>query len=126
MKLTELDAVFVKYIPRPPTDEERALNPHWPADYVVDSFRTKGVTINEADGILFVCPKSRAEDKDHYIQVYFVGSAVPDRIGKNKDGKTVRWSKQGTGMDDLSLQPSIEEQSTSCGWHGFVTLGDAK
>jgi hypothetical protein len=59
------------------------------------------------------------------VQVFFVGSPVPDRLGTNKDGKTVRWHATGTGLDDLTLAPSIEEQGGDCGWHGFVTKGDA-
>ena len=125
MKLTELDAAFVKYAPRQPTDYERAINPTWPADKVIDCFRTEGISFAEADGLLFICPKSKAEGKDHYIQICFSGSAVPDRLGKNKSGKTVRWSKSGTCLDDLSLQPSIQEED-GCAWHGFVTNGDAK
>jgi hypothetical protein len=121
MKLSDLEAAFVKYIPRPPTAEERADNPQMAADRVIDCFRIEGVSFAEADGLLFICPKSRAAGKDHYLQVYFHGGAVPERLGKNKDGKTVRWTKRGTCIEDLVLTPSIQEQDDgSCGWHGFV------
>ena len=126
VRLTELEAAFIKYTPRSPTEDERKINPQWPADYILDCFQIEGVSIDESDGILFICPKSRAENKDHYIQVYFAGSSVPDRLGKNKVGKTCRWNKQGAGMADLSLQPSIAEEDDVCKWHGFVTLGEAK
>lgn len=126
MKLIELDASFLRYTPRPPTEDERSLNPKWPMDHVVDCFQMEGIDINQAHGLIFICPKSRAANKDHYIQVYFVGSPIPSRLGKNKDGKTVRWERQGTGIDDLSLQPSIQEEDDYCRWHGHITLGDAK
>jgi hypothetical protein len=125
MKLTDLEAQFIRYTPRPPTAEERAINPKWPADHILDCFQIEGIGINDAHGLLFICPKSRAENKDHYIQLYFRGSPVPDRLGCNKDGKTQRWDRSGTGIADLSLTPSIQEQC-DCAWHGHVTLGDAK
>jgi hypothetical protein len=125
VSLAELEAVFVRYIPRPPTDEERVLNPQWPTDHVVDCFQIEGVSAADAHGLLFVCPKSKTEGKDHYIQVYFAGSPVPDRLGKNKKGETVRWTASWlTGLNDLSLSPSIQEEN-ECGWHGHVTLGSA-
>ncbi len=125
MKLRELEAEFIRYIPRAPTKDELALNPQWSATHIIDCFQIEGVQMSESHGLLFICPKSRVEGKDHYIQLYFAGSPVPDRLGKNKKGNAVRWTASGTGLGDLSLQPSILEEC-DCGWHGFVTNGDAK
>lgn len=78
--------------------------------------------LNRADGISFLCPKCFPTDAQHSVHVYFSGRNVPDRLGKNRDGKTVRWTiAGGTGLDDLQLTPSILMQAESgCQWHGFV------
>ena len=81
-------------------------------------------TLNEAHGIRFICPKSFATHGGkvgaHSVQVYFAERPVPSHIGVNKNGSAVRWNASGTSLDDLSLTPSIQEQDTICGWHGFV------
>lgn len=83
--------------------------------------------LHEAHGVRFICPKSFATHGGkvgaHSVQVYFVGSPVPSDMGTNNDGQTVRWSASGTSLDDLSLSPSIQEQDSICGWHGFVGNG---
>lgn len=124
MKLIDLDAHFIKWEGRPPTQEQHQRQPDiFPLDGIVDWFiETEKLT--EAHGICFLCPKSVAEKKDHYIQVYFKGSPVPPHLGQNKDKKTVRWISSGSSYDDLTLHPSIDEQS-ECGWHGWVKNGDA-
>lgn len=124
MKLSELEPQFLRWYQRPHTEEERRLNPQFGPDKVQDIF-AHVATLGEAHGIIFVCPKSRMTGEDHYTQVWFAGSPVPPHIGKNKEGKTVRWTAAGTGYGDLTLQPSIEEQDDHCKWHGHVTNGDA-
>ena len=80
--------------------------------------------LGEAHGIRFICPKSFAVHGGrvgaHSVQVYFAGSPVPSHIGLNQKGDAVRWNVSGTSLDDLSLSPSIQEQDSICGWHGFV------
>lgn len=111
--LRELEARFIAY--HKETEEEMfARGVAQPAD-----FFKRVETLAEAHGIRFLCPKARA----HMIQIYFSGSPVPEHLGKNKDGQTVRWSVFGTSLDDLSLTPSIHEQDDICGWHGFVGSG---
>jgi|GEM_PF-1959475 len=116
--LRELDGQFIAY--RMESKEEMAARGvAIPVDYFqrVDSFA-------EAHGIHFLCPKAFAKNGGpvgtHRVQVYFAGSPVPQHLGKNKDGQTVRWNASGSGLDDLSLSPSIQEQDDVCGWHGFV------
>lgn len=93
-----------------------------PGDYFrqVDS-------LAEAHGIRFLCPKSFAANSGpvgtHSVQVYFAGSPVPEHIGKNKEGQTVRWNVSGSDLDNLSLTPSIQEEDEICKWHGFVGSG---
>jgi hypothetical protein len=103
MKLSEMeDAAFIRYY----REDEH------------DCFAQ--CQFSEAHGIRFECPKGH-----HLIQVFFAGSPVPPHIGTNKEGKMVRWNKSGTGLADLTLTPSIQEQDDICGWHGFITNGEA-
>jgi len=80
-------------------------------------------TVAEAHGLWFDCPLCFAKNGGpigtHGVLVWFVGKPVPDRLGKNKDGVTVRWNVSGTGMNDLVLTPSIQLQG-GCNWHGYV------
>lgn len=71
----------------------------------------------------FLCPKC----KDHHVHVSLEDRGVLDHQGtRNSEGKPSRWRVVGgTGLGDLSLQPSIF-LNTSCGWHGYVTNGKAE
>lgn len=81
-------------------------------------------TFAEAHGVRFLCPKDFAKNGGavgtHSVYIWFQGSPVPPYIGHNSKGETVRWSASGTGLDDLVLTPSIQEEDTNCRWHGFV------
>ena len=81
-------------------------------------------SLGAAHGISFLCPKSFEANHGpvgtHRCQVFFSGSPVPAHLGKNKSGQLVRWNVSGTGLDDLSLTPSIQEEDDICRWHGFV------
>lgn len=89
----------------------------------------------DAHGISFLCPKSFTKNGGpkgtHSVYVWFAGSPVPVHIGRNTAGQAVRWSAAGTGLGDLTLTPSILEQDDDCqaewrcGWHGFITNGQA-
>lgn len=84
----------------------------------------------EAHGLSFLCPKSFAKNGGpvgtHSVYVWFEGSPVPAHIGTNLKGERVRWNATGTGLDDLVLTPSIQEEDDyaapehRCRWHGFV------
>ena len=116
--LRELEAQFITY--REETKEEMfARGANKPA-----AFFQHVSTLHEAHGVRFICPKSFATHGGkvgaHSVQVYFAGSPVPNDMGTNKEGQTVRWNASGTSLDDLSLSPSIQEQDSVCGWHGFV------
>jgi hypothetical protein len=125
MKLSDLNAVFLKWYAASPSVEERAINPQWPADHLCD-YLHHGSALAEAHGIRFICPKGFAANQPHEVVIFFSGSPVPDYIGRNKKGETVRWKATGTGLDDLTLTPSIQEQCNHCEWHGFVTNGSAE
>lgn len=78
----------------------------------------------------FLCPqafeRNRGEKGTHSVYVWFAGSPMPAHIGTNRQGQTQRWNANGTGLDDLVLTPSIQEQDEElppewrCSWHGFV------
>jgi hypothetical protein len=119
--LKELEAQFIAY--REETKEEMfARGVNKPA-----AFFQRVSTLHEAHGVRFICPKSFATHGGkagaHSVQVYFAGSPVPSDMGVNKDGQTVRWIASGSSLDDLCLSPSIQEQDSICGWHGFVGNG---
>ncbi len=83
---------------------------------------------SEAQGIWFDCPlcwaawKAGGKYGAHGVLVWFAGRGVPERLGKNSSGQTVRWNASGTGFEDLTLTPSILLPG-GCNWHGFVTKG---
>lgn len=80
-----------------------------------------------ADGVEFLCPKCFEENGGavgtHLVQVFFHGGDAPENLGKDSEGHTARWTANGTGLDDLTLSPSIYVK-TGCGWHGYVTNGE--
>lgn len=83
-------------------------------------------SLQEADGIMFLCPACFARNArvvgTHSVLVSFADRLVPDDAGsKNSAGVPSRWtiSPGSTGLDDLVLTPSILI-GTDCNWHGFV------
>ncbi len=108
MKLTDLDAEFVRHTA---TGFQRVLE------------------FSAAQGVVFVCPLAgQASCSGHSILVWFAGRGVPDAAAPEP-----RWSASGTGLDDLTLSPSINldvppkegGQARGCRWHGHVRDGDA-
>jgi len=131
MKLRDLDAKFVG-----------ELNP------ATNGFRELGDSIAGAQGVLFQCPHCAAGkatgaddathhyiEGDHYILCWFSNPnnapAVPDSVYPGPG----RWTYSGTGIDDLTLSPSVDlskgdptdgiKPDPACMWHGHVTNGDA-
>ncbi len=107
MKLTQLDASFLQY--------------------ASDGFQMIA-GIEGADGVKFQCPKcSEGLEKTetyvigaHSVICWFVGK-VPDSASPGPG----RWAPSGTSLNDLTLTPSVFLEK-SCGWHGYVTNGDAQ
>ena len=112
MKLTDLEARFLKII----------------SDGVM---QCEGVQLSDAQGVIFLCPKCFAANggniNTHSVICWFRGRGVPDEMSP----KPGRWTPEGTGIDDLTFIPgsppiAISVLLTSgCGWHGYVTNGDA-
>jgi len=84
-------------------------------------------TLQEADGVKFLCPKCYAEIGSrpgvHSVICWFTG-----RVSDDVNPAPGRWNPQGTGLQDLTF---VGPGACSvllmggCGWHGFVTNGDA-
>ena len=110
MKLTDLDASFV-------------------AAGTAGGHRR--VAVADAQGVMFQCPHCaqglELVEEDgrrffrgvHYVLVWFAGRHVPTTATP-----LPRWAFSGTGLEDLTLQPSVSLAS-GCAWHGYVRDGDA-
>lgn len=106
MKLTELEPEFVRRL---------------------DDGRWETVPmLAEADGLEFTCPGCGGHD----MLVWFVGK-VPNYALPGPG----RWTPSGTGLEDLSLVPSINlarkltaptADREDCAWHGFITNGEVR
>ena len=129
MKLRDLDAKFVGKL--------NADGSFFELDDVIDG----------AQGVLFQCPHCAAGkatgaddaahhyvEGDHYILIWFVNPNNAPRVPDNIT-PLPRWTYSGTGIDDLSLTPSVDlskgdpthgiKPDPKCMWHGHVTNGDA-
>jgi len=89
----------------------------------------QGLSIDGAQGVLLYCPCSFGNDKHaHGLIVPFANPRnapqCPANFGPSaRDGSRPRWTMTGTGLDDLTLTPSVDVGEPSC-WHGFITNGD--
>ena len=135
MKLRDLGARFLRWEQR----EETRTIANDPANYPaggthevfgpVDYF-VPVKTLAEAHGIRFICPAAYQKQGGpvgaHSVRVFFDGSPVPPHLGQGSDGGATRWKASGSSLEDLTLTPSIQEIDDGlCGWHGFVTNGNA-
>lgn len=127
MKLTDLEAEFVRYETR--TEGVPYIKPaggNWGDPFTCET-RVPVATLAEAEGVQLLCPgcfqKNGGAVGTHMIDVTFHGRGVPDHRGShNRDGKPSRWAVSGSGLHDLTTHPSVD-----CGcWHGWITNGDAK
>lgn len=134
--LRELEATFVRYDERLTRLTEVVGDPlTWkPGDPTVDVDRMVEHTLHEdadgapfplaqAQGLRMLCPGAGCK---HRINVSFADRGVPDHLGSHaREGVPSRWVvAAGSGLDDLTLQPSVDVGTPSC-WHGYVTAGRA-
>lgn len=113
MKLTDLEPEFLRY------DAADQDGTH-------TSYRRVG-SIEEANGLQFVCPKCLTANGYeragvHSVHCWCVG--VPLDVGLVGPG---RWILVGTGFADLTLNaPNSRSVQIigGCAWHGFITNGD--
>ena len=101
MKLTELEPVFLK------RESDTTFRE-------VDS-------IEEADGIQFLCPACYQKEGGNK-GVHSVVCWSP-RVPQTTSPKPGRWNLVGTGFDDLSLVAGSSSILLGC-WHGFIRDGE--
>lgn len=88
-----------------------------------------GVSLADAQGIQFLCPKCFNDEPVgrvgcHSVICWFKDRGVPDDL----DPKPGRWKPSGTGIDDLTfVGPGAASVALTggCNWHGFIKGGDA-
>jgi len=97
VKFTELDPKLVVHAPS-------ASSAHLP------------LTLANAQGVLFGCPACKGA-ASHSILCWFRGRGVPD----SETPGPGRWDVSGTGLDDITLSPSVNVNGC---WHGFVRNGE--
>lgn len=113
MKLTDLDAEFLRMGEAP------------------GSLRTVH-SLDEAQGVEFLCPlcfvKNGGRQGTHHVICWSRSRGVPDEVTPGPG----RWKMDGTGLHDLTLNAdppsgmrSVHLTGGGCGWHGFVTNGEA-
>ncbi|APU88982.1 hypothetical protein Rctr197k_187 [Virus Rctr197k] len=78
---------------------------------------TRVLTLAEADGVMFLCPKCET----HTVICWFRDRLVP----VDESPAPGRWTPSGADIHDLTLSPSINLLGEGCRWHGFVRNGDA-
>lgn len=106
MKLTELEAFFVKRF----SDGE-------------GEYYAQVEKIEEADGVEFLCPKCWIENKGR-VGTHMVLCWRP-RVPQTVNPKPGRWEFQGTGLHDLTLVAGSSSilLTSGCKWHGFIRGG---
>lgn len=111
MKLRDLDATFLRIADEGGVEQNQM-----------------DVSLEEAHGIMFLCPKCFAENGGsvgtHSVICWFAGRGVPDERTPGPG----RWNPEGTGLDDLTFvgPGAVSVLLTSgCRWHGFVSRGEA-
>jgi hypothetical protein len=129
MRLSDLKPRFYKHSVEPAGKGHGRPLPdgtiQW-GGFPVDTFSVVE-NIADADRVSFLCPKcfsdNGGEVGTHRIAVDFIGRGTPDDACMHNDqGQPVRWSFQGSSLEDLTLGPSIAIIG-GCAWHGFVEQG---
>lgn len=114
MKLTDLDPQFLCYAPEGDKIVWRHVE-----------------TIEQAQGVRFLCPKCFAANNGpggtHGVVCWSRSRGVPDEARPGPG----RWALVGTGFHDLTLNADPPNTARSvqlnggCDWHGVVTNGEA-
>ena len=131
MKLTDLEAEFLRWEKRfegVPYIKPAGGEFGDPFERVV---HVSVPTLAEAQGVQFLCPKCYAENGGargvHLVVCWSRSRGVPDEATPGPG----RWTLVGTGLHDLTLNgdpPGAARSvllTSGCGWHGFVTNGEA-
>lgn len=85
-------------------------------------------SLQEADGILFICPKCFIDNNMDFTGVHSVICWFEDKVPDELDPKPGRWNPVGNSYDDLTFVPGKKTQSIQllggCNWHGYMINGD--
>ena len=85
--------------------------------------------LQDAQGVMFVCPKCLSENGGKREGVHSVICWFAGRVPDSAQPGPGRWNPQGSGLDDLSFvgPGNVSVQLLGgCGWHGFVSNGGAQ
>jgi hypothetical protein len=114
MRLTDLEAVFVRHEVRP-----------------AGTYHVEVSALHEAHGVRFLCPKCWTDNGGrigtHGVICWSRSAGAPEDARPGPG----RWKMDGTGLHDLTLNADPPGTARSvqlnggCAWHGFVTNGDA-
>jgi hypothetical protein len=91
-------------------------------------------TLEGADGIFFWCPCGYGKpefpldgSRPHGVIVSFANPrgcpAAVEGGSRSRDGGPSRWTMSGSGLNDLTLSPSIAVGTPEC-WHGWIQNGE--
>lgn len=131
MRLTLLEPKFIRYYEKMVTievcvgDHETWRERGCPTEEktVPREWTEEVKTLAEAQGIRFICPLCYAKG-GHSVSITFINRGVRDDHGSQSEEGPSRWQVTGTNFEDLSTQPSIHLIG-GCGWHGYITNGEA-
>jgi len=74
-------------------------------------------------GVIFKCPCGK---QHHEYDMVFVGFTNPLDGGPPIRDSAPLWERTGDTIETLTLRPSIlRTDPNGCGWHGYVTNGEA-
>lgn len=90
----------------------------------------QGSVIEGAQGLFLWCPCGYPHDASaHGLLIPFANprnapAVPPDHGPISRDGSHhPRWTMAGSGLQDLTLAPSVDVGAPSC-WHGFIKNGE--
>lgn len=118
----------------------KLIDPWFDSEFYGDatdySYRLQGPELDGAQGLFLWCPCGFGKPefplegpRPHAILVPFANPrsapVAPGGHGPtSRDGShRPRWTVSGTGLEDLTLSPSIDVGTPSC-WHGHVRNGE--
>jgi hypothetical protein len=116
MRLSDLKPRFYKHSVEPAGKGHGRPLPdgtiQW-GGFPVDTFSVVE-NIADADRVSFLCPKCFSDNGGkvgtHRVAIDFIGRGTPDDARMHNDhGQPVRWSFQGSSLEDLTLGPSIAD-----------------
>lgn len=92
--------------------------------------RDAALTLDTADGIIFLCPKCYLENGKSKVGVHSVICWFEGRVPDDATPGPGRWTPRGTGFADLTFVPGERHKPVSvrllggCQWHGHIANGN--